>query len=167
MLIRQAGVAQWPEQLIRNQQVVGSTPIPGSTDRIDILPSSLLDSGETNLSRCGLRAEFSADVMRWGPEAEAMNVNDLLKEKREEILQIAARHGARNVRIFGSVVRGEADAASDIDLLVTLEPGTTLLDHAALILELEDLLGCKVDVASDRGLRPRVKERVMSEATPL
>ncbi len=96
-----------------------------------------------------------------------MSVQDLLKEKREEILQIAARHGARNVRVFGSVVRGEADAASDIDLLVTLQPGTTLLDHAALILELEDLLGCKVDVASDRGLRPRVKERVMSEALPL
>jgi len=96
-----------------------------------------------------------------------MNVQDLLKEKREEILRIAVRHGARNVRVFGSVVRGEADAASDIDLLVTLEPGTTLLDHAALILELEDLLGCKVDVASDRGLRPRVKERVMSEALPL
>jgi uncharacterized protein len=97
----------------------------------------------------------------------AMTVQELLKEKREEILQIAARHGARNVRVFGSVVRGEAGAASDIDLLVTLEPGTTLLDHAALILELEDLLGCKVDVASDRGLRPRVKERVMSEALPL
>jgi predicted nucleotidyltransferase len=96
-----------------------------------------------------------------------MSVQDMLKEKREEILQIAARHGARNVRIFGSVVRGEADAASDIDLLVTLQPGTTLLDHAGLILELEELLGCKVDVASDRGLRPRVRERVMSEAMPL
>jgi predicted nucleotidyltransferase len=96
-----------------------------------------------------------------------MSVQDMLKEKREEILQIAARHGARNVRIFGSVVRGEADGRSDIDLLVTLQPGTTLLDHAALILELEELLGCKVDVASDRGLRPRVKERVMSEAMPL
>lgn len=96
-----------------------------------------------------------------------MNVTDLLRKKRDEILQIAARHGARNVRVFGSAVRGEADAASDIDLLVTLEPGTTLLDHAALILELEDLLGCKVDVASDRDLRPRVQERVMSEAMPL
>jgi uncharacterized protein len=96
-----------------------------------------------------------------------MTVQELLREKREKILQIAAAHGARNVRVFGSVVRGEADEASDIDLLVTLQPGTTLLDHAALILELEDLLGCKVDVASDRGLRPRVRERVMSEAMPL
>jgi uncharacterized protein len=96
-----------------------------------------------------------------------MTVQDLVKEKREEILRIAAKNGAGNVRIFGSVVRGEADLASDVDLLVTLEPGTTLLDHAALILELEELLGCKVDVASDRGLRPRVKERVLSQAVPL
>jgi len=60
-----------------------------------------------------------------------MSVQHLLSEKREEILQIAAKHGAGNVRVFGSVVRGEADAASDVDLLVTLQPGTTLLDHAA------------------------------------
>ncbi|MFZ5866414.1 MAG: nucleotidyltransferase family protein [Thermodesulfobacteriota bacterium] len=96
-----------------------------------------------------------------------MDIKGLLKKKRKEILRIAAAHGARNVRVFGSVIRGEADHKSDIDLLVTLDPGTTLLDHAALILELEVLLGCKVDVASDRGLRPRVKERVMSEAVPI
>jgi len=96
-----------------------------------------------------------------------MSVQDLLKEKREEILRIAAAHGARNVRVFGSVARGDADETSDVDLLVTLEPGTTLLDHAALILELEEVLGRKVDVASDRGLRPRVKERVLGEAMPL
>jgi uncharacterized protein len=86
---------------------------------------------------------------------------------REDIPRIAATHGARNVRIFGSVVRGGSDERSDVDLLVTLAPGTTLLDHAALIIELEELLGCKVDVAGVRGLRPRVKERVMSEAIPL
>jgi predicted nucleotidyltransferase len=91
----------------------------------------------------------------------------LLVEKREEILRIAAKHGARNVRLFGSVVRGEADDRSDVDFLVTLEPGTTLLDHAALIMELEELLGRKVDVASDRGLRPRVRERVLNEAVQL
>ena len=91
----------------------------------------------------------------------------LLVEKREEILRIAAKNGARNVRLFGSVVRGEADDRSDVDFLVTLEPGTTLLDHAALIMELEELLGRKVDVASDRGLRPRVRERVLNEAVQL
>ncbi|MFH0822941.1 MAG: nucleotidyltransferase family protein [Pseudomonadota bacterium] len=96
-----------------------------------------------------------------------MRIEKLLGEKREEILRIAATHGARNVRIFGSVARGESDEKSDVDLLVTFTPGTTLLDHAALIIELGELLGCKVDVASERGLRPRVKERVMSEAVPL
>jgi len=80
-----------------------------------------------------------------------MDVRELLKEKKEEVLQIAAKHGARNVRLFGSVVRGEADEESDVDLLVTLDPGTTLLDHAALIEELQELLGRKVDVAGERG----------------
>ncbi len=75
--------------------------------------------------------------------------------------------GARNVRLFGSVVRGEADDKSDVDLLVTLDENTTLLNHAALIEDLEELLGRKVDVASDRGLRPRIKDRVLSEAVTL
>jgi len=96
-----------------------------------------------------------------------MRVQDLLKEKREEILRIAAAHGARNVRVFGSVVRGEADETSDVDLLVTLEPGTTLLDHAALILELEELLGRKVDVVSERGLYWLLRRRILKEARPL
>lgn len=92
---------------------------------------------------------------------------EVVREKREEILRIAAKHGAGNVRIFGSVVRGDADERSDVDFLVTLKEGTTLLNHAALIEELEELLGRKVDVASDRGLRPRLKEQVLSQAVPL
>lgn len=96
-----------------------------------------------------------------------MSPEDLIQQKRPEILRIAEKHGAHNVRLFGSVARGEADEASDVDFLVELEPGRTLLDHAALILELEGLLGRKVDVASERGLRPAVRERVLSEATPL
>ena len=96
-----------------------------------------------------------------------MDIYQLIKVKREEILQIAAEHGARNVRLIGSVARGDAGPDSDVDLLVELEPGCTLLDHAALILELEKLLGHKIDVASDLGLRHRVKERVLAEAVPL
>ena len=96
-----------------------------------------------------------------------MGITSHLKEKREDILRIAAKHGAHDVRIFGSVARGEADAESDIDFLVRFEPGVSLLNHAALVRELEDLLGCKVEVASERGLRPRVRERVLQEAVPV
>lgn len=96
-----------------------------------------------------------------------MGVDELLKEKREQILKIAAKHGARNVRVFGSVARGEADEKSDIDFLVELEPGRSLLDHAALLVELEELLGHRVDVVTERGLRPRVRDRVLREAVAL
>jgi predicted nucleotidyltransferase len=87
--------------------------------------------------------------------------------KRAEILRVAALHGARNVRVFGSVARGEASAESDLDLLVDFDSGRSLLDHAALQMDLEKLLGRRVDVASERGLRPRVRERVLREARPL
>ncbi|ACY48650.1 nucleotidyltransferase family protein [Rhodothermus marinus] len=90
-----------------------------------------------------------------------------LREKREEILRLCARYGATDVRVFGSVARGEADAASDVDLIVRFEPGRSLLDHAALWLELEALLGCRVDVLSESGLKPRIREKVLKEAIPL
>lgn len=96
-----------------------------------------------------------------------MNVTTVLKENRQEILKVAERHGATNVRVFGSVARGEADEASDIDLLVTFAPEASLLQHAALIRELRELLGCSVDVVDDEGLRPRMRDRVLNEATPL
>lgn len=86
---------------------------------------------------------------------------------RSEILAIAARYGARNVRLFGSVARGEADERSDIDLVVDFDPERSLLDHAGLSLELQELLGREVDVVSGRGLKPRIRERVMAEAVPL
>ena len=96
-----------------------------------------------------------------------MGIKELLKEKREEILRIAAKHGARNIRVFGSVARDEADEGSDIDLLVELEPGRSLMDHAALWLELQQALGRRVDVVSDRGIKPRMRERVLREAVPI
>lgn len=96
-----------------------------------------------------------------------MSLREILESKREEIIRIAAKHGTRNVRIFGSVARGECDDASDIDLLVEFEPTVSLLDHASLLVELEDLLGRKVDVASDRGLKERIRDRVLREAVPL
>jgi uncharacterized protein len=95
-----------------------------------------------------------------------MNIQSL-REKREEILQVAAKHGARTVRVFGSVARGEADAASDLDFLVEMEPGRSLLDLGGLLMELQDLLGCRVDVVTEKGLRERIRDRVLKEAVAL
>jgi predicted nucleotidyltransferase len=93
-----------------------------------------------------------------------MDSKDLLRERRDDILRIAAVHGASNVRVFGSVARGDSDEQSDIDLLVAFEPGRSLLDHAALWLELQAVLGREVDVVSDRGIKPRIRDRVLREA---
>jgi predicted nucleotidyltransferase len=95
-----------------------------------------------------------------------MALEELLKEKREAILHICAKHGARNVRVFGSVARGEAGEGSDLDLLVEFELGQSLLDHAALILDLEDLLGRKVDIVTE-GLYWLRRRRILKEARPL
>jgi hypothetical protein len=96
-----------------------------------------------------------------------MTLEELLKAKREEILRVCARYGAYNVRVFGSVARSEADEQSDIDFLVELEPGRTLFDLGGLQYDLEQLLGCPVDVVTERGLKPRMRERVLGEAVPL
>jgi hypothetical protein len=96
-----------------------------------------------------------------------MDLGALLKEKREDILRIAAKHGARNVRVFGSVVRGESRPDSDVDFLVDMEPGRTLLDMGGLLMDLRDALGQEVDVVTERGLKTRIRERVLKEAMPL
>lgn len=93
-----------------------------------------------------------------------MGIEGLLKEKRDEILRVAARHGARNVRVFGSIARGEADERSDIDFLVDMEPGRNLLDMGGLLMDLRELLGREVDVVTERSLRPRIRTRVLQEA---
>jgi Predicted nucleotidyltransferases len=92
---------------------------------------------------------------------------ELLAGKREEVLRIAAKYGARKVRVFGSVARGEADGQSDVDFLVEMEPGRSLLDLGGLQMELEALLGCSVDVVTERALKARVREHVLREAVPL
>jgi uncharacterized protein len=93
-----------------------------------------------------------------------MGIEELLRERRGAILDIAARYGAHNVRVFGSVARGEADADSDIDILVDLEPGRSLLDLGGLLMELRGLLGKPIDVVTEKGLRPRIRERALDEA---
>lgn len=95
-----------------------------------------------------------------------MNLNDLTA-RRDEILRIALAHGAKNVRVFGSVARGQAGPRSDVDFLVDLNPGRSLFDLGSLLMDLQEILGCPVDVVTEPGLRPRIKERVLSEAVAL
>ena len=95
------------------------------------------------------------------------DIYTLVAEKRSEILAVAERHGATNVRVFGSVARREARPDSDLDLLVTFGPSASLLDLIGLEQELADLLGVPVEVASDRGLKDRIRATVMQEAAPL
>jgi predicted nucleotidyltransferase len=96
-----------------------------------------------------------------------MTTEQLVKSKREEILRAAAQHGARNVRVFGSVARGEADESSDVDFLVDMEPGRSLLDLGGLQVEFESLLGRRVDVVTVRGLKARIRNTVLTEAVPV
>jgi uncharacterized protein len=92
---------------------------------------------------------------------------DLHQLERDRILEVAARHGARNVRVFGSFARGEADEQSDLDLLVDLDQGRSLMDLGGLLMDLQETLGIRVDISTERMLRPEIRKRVLSEAVPL
>jgi len=96
-----------------------------------------------------------------------MGIEEILKSKRHQILELARTYGASNVRVFGSVARGQADASSDVDFVVELDKGRSLLDLGGLLMDLQDLLGRPVDIVTDRGLRPRIRDRVLREAVPL
>ena len=96
-----------------------------------------------------------------------MLTREALQRQRSEILAIVARHGATNVRLFGSVALGDARAASDVDFLIDLEAGRSLLDLCVLEGNLEDLLGCPVDIALARALRPRVAQEALRDAVAL
>jgi len=96
-----------------------------------------------------------------------MDLKHLLASRRDEILRIAASHGATHVRLFGSAVRGDATDQSDIDVLVDLEAGRSLMDHASLIIDLERLLCRRVDVVTARGLRPRVRDATLRDTIAL
>lgn len=96
-----------------------------------------------------------------------MNIPELLQAKRNEILHIAEKHGARNVRVFGSVARGEAGANSDIDFLVDAGPNRTPFFPGGLLADLEELLGCRVDIVTEKGLHWYIRDRVLKEAVQL
>ena len=96
-----------------------------------------------------------------------MSLDPLVAEKREGILRLAHRHGARNVRVFGSAARGEVGPDSDVDFLVDLDADRSLLDLGALLMDLQDLLGRKVDLVTEPGLHWYIRDRILREAEPL
>ncbi len=96
-----------------------------------------------------------------------MGIQEIIGSHREQILSLAAKYGASDVRIFGSFARGTADEHSDVDFLVNLAPGRSLFDLGGLLYELQQVIGRRVDVVTDAGLRPRIRDRVLKEAVPI
>ncbi len=95
------------------------------------------------------------------------NLSEAILSQRGRILEAAARHGVSNVRVFGSEARGEASPDSDLDLLVDLQPGRTLFDLGALLMDMQDMLGRRVDIVTEKGLHWYIRDRVISEAVAL
>ena len=100
-------------------------------------------------------------------QGDIMTALELVRKKRDDILRLAASYGAQNVRIFGSTARGEDTPSSDIDFLVTMEPGRSLLDKAGLLVDLKELLGREVDVVEDDNIYWLLRRRILKEARPV
>ena len=96
-----------------------------------------------------------------------MGIKEILSNRREQILSLATKYGAYNVRVFGSVANGLADEKSDVDFLVELEDGRTLFDLGGLLMDLQELLQRKVDVVTENGLHWYIKDKILNEAKPL
>ncbi len=128
---------------------------------------------EINCLRYGHRPKRLSDGVSMSilfgekPEGISVTTTDILRARRDRIIQLAANHGVHNVRVFGSVVRGEAGPTSDIDLLVEMDKGRSLLDLIVLSQELEMFLERKVDILTDEGLSPYLEQRIHAEAVPL
>ncbi|PZS01099.1 MAG: hypothetical protein DLM70_12490 [Chloroflexi bacterium] len=136
-----------------------------SKDKLERLPAVPEQQFEESVGP--EQAQLSTNRHNGKNEDRVTSTDDTLYDKRADIVRVAQRHGASSVRVFGSVARGEAGPRSDVDLLVELEPGRTLLDQAALQIELEELLGRHVDVVTERSLKPRIRERVLRDAHSL
>lgn len=123
--------------------------------------------GSLELARITQKLQVPWERIVEGPPRTGPDTVGAIRSQREAILEICRRHGASEPRLFGSVPRGDSTPDSDIDLLVEMEPGRSLLEQAGLLVELRELLGRDVDVVTEAGLRPRIRERVMSEAIAL
>ena len=114
-----------------------------------------------------MRKRAGSDARGMSHNRDMVTLDTLRAERREEILRLAGRRGAHSLRVFGSVARGEADENSDLDLLVAWEPGRSLMDHAGLVEDLQELLGMKVHVGTEKSLHWYVRDRILREATAL
>ena len=130
----------------------------------DRSPARLLREEDLNEVGPRILAAAHGFVEGSGPSSA---LGDLLREKKREILEVAKRHGASNVRVFGSVARGDADPDSDVDLLVELEPGRSLIDQGLLVEDLQTLLARKVHVVEPEALHRFIRDEVLQEAVPL
>ena len=132
-------------------------------------------SGERGIPYFNLTPEELDEELEWRglpppldvPRPAAPDLPRLVQGKRQDILDIVAHYGGRNVRVFGSVARGEPRPGSDLDLLIQLEPNRSLLDLGGMQQDLEDLLGCRVDVVTEAALSPYMRDGILQEATPL
>jgi predicted nucleotidyltransferase len=109
----------------------------------------------------------SLNVPELSHNGDMVTLDTLRAERREDILRLAERRGAHSVRVFGSVARGEANENSDLDLLVAWEPGRSLMDHAGLVADLQELLGMKVHVGTENSLHWYARDRILREAMAL
>ena len=125
-------------------------------------PAYQFDDSHAKLNR--FAGQMEHEMIEAGSE---QNISQTLQERRTDILRIAERYGAYNVRIFGSVVRGEATADSDVDFLVDMDSDRSLFDLGGLLLDLQNLLGREVDVVTEKALHWYIRDRVLAEAKPL
>ncbi len=118
---------------------------------------------------CGFRGTLRSGDLRLQvlPDHWKPTVDPLLTEHRDEIIGIAAAHGGGDLRVFGSRAQGDADAESDLDLLVRLDQDRSILDIVAIKQDLEDLLGCRVDVVTEAAISPYIRSQVVREAVAL
>lgn len=144
------------------EMISAATTYRIATESIPALRRAVL---EHQLTSAGGRVPPTSERTAASPRRPSLRAR--VHDSRDAILELARRHGAHDVRIFGSVARGDASAESDLDLLVTLDEDRSLLDHIALQQDLEDLLGVKVDVVSRGGLNPYIRDTVLREAVPI
>jgi predicted nucleotidyltransferase len=146
--------------------VVGSNPTSRPKEFPQLADRGPFEAKNFQACHCPMSQESNRRP-EFAAHRDVVTLNSLCTERREEILRLARQRGAHSLRVFRSVARNEATENSDFDLLVAWEPGRSLMDHAGLVQDLQDLLGMKVHVGTEKSLHWYVRDRIVREATPL